>query len=116
MRTSKQIAEFCEGLLRKRGKKTSEMCAELKIPQATFSMWKRNNVNPSLSILADIAKYLGITLDCLVGNEVISPNSLYNFPDDILEIIKKLKSLTEEDFEILKEILDMYYNRELKKS
>ena len=116
MRTSKQIAEFCENLLKKRNEMVSTMCSKLNINQATFSMWKKNDVNPSLNILADISKYLEISLDCLVGNESVPQNTIYSFPDDTLEIIKKLELLSREDVEILKEILDIYYKRQLKKS
>lgn len=110
--TGKEILEFVDLELHKRGKTIGEMSRAFGINQARFSMWKQKTVSPTLETLLLIANYLDITLDELIGVE----KDLPALPDDILSMEKMLIHIKPEDREMILLNIKNYYEREIRRS
>ena len=57
-----------EGLKRIRGSRSqADFALLLGVKQQTYSNWERGRVEPSLSVLAGIAKHFNVSVDWLLG-------------------------------------------------
>ena len=69
-------------------------------------MWKSKDVSPRLDILLIIIKYLGITLDELIG---ITENN--DIPDSVKHCENMLLHISEENREVITKIIQIYFEK-----
>lgn len=55
--------------LKEQGKKQVELAKYLNVQKSTLSEWLNNNNEPPMEIIPEIAVYLGVTTDYLLGLE-----------------------------------------------
>lgn len=49
------------------GKQQKDLCLHLNVNKSTMSEWLNDKNEPSMQIVVEIAKYLGVTIDYLLG-------------------------------------------------
>lgn len=68
--TGKEIAEFCDKLLKMSGRTIAEMCRSTGMKKEVFSMWRSHpSTVPRLDSLLSISSYLGLTVSQIIGQE-----------------------------------------------
>lgn len=55
--------------LKLQGKMQKDLCAHLEVSKSTMSEWLSNTNEPPMKIIVEIAKYLGVSTDYLLGLE-----------------------------------------------
>ncbi len=55
--------------LKAQGKMQKDLCEHLKVKKTTLSAWLNDNNEPPMQTIADIAVYLGVSTDYLLGLE-----------------------------------------------
>jgi transcriptional regulator with XRE-family HTH domain len=55
--------------LKRQNKKQVELAAHLNVQKSTLSEWLNNNNEPPMKIIVDIATYLNVSTDYLLGLE-----------------------------------------------
>ncbi len=55
--------------LKIQGKMQKTMCEQLQVSKSTMSEWLSNTNEPPLEMVVEIAKYLGVSTDYLLGLE-----------------------------------------------
>ncbi len=55
--------------LKELGKKQTDLCKYLNVKKSTLSEWLNNNNEPPMAIIAEIAIFLQVTTDYLLGLE-----------------------------------------------
>lgn len=55
--------------LKAQGKMQKDLCEYLEVNKSTLSEWLNDNNEPPMQIIVDIAKYLEVTTDFLLGLE-----------------------------------------------
>lgn len=55
--------------LKVQGKMQKDMCVYLNVNKSTMSEWLNGNNEPPMRIIVEIAKYLGVSTDYLLGLE-----------------------------------------------
>lgn len=95
-----------EGLKRIRGSRSqADFALLLGVKQQTYSNWERGRVEPSLSVLAGIAKHFGVTTDWLLGlsdsrgvsitatdHSVAANNSTVSTPPECATLLRIIES------------------------
>lgn len=54
-------------LLKEQKKTQKELCEDLGLKQQAYTNWKNNNNDSYKKYLPEIAEYLGVSVDCLLG-------------------------------------------------
>lgn len=97
-------------LLRKRkGVNQTELAKELGFKQQTIANWENAVTQPSVDDLLGLTKFFGISLDDLVGTNLIETgvNEIKDLPmtkEDFSQIMKKLEELKERSDRIFEEL------------
>lgn len=87
--TGKEIAEFCDELLKDSGTSIAEMCRITGIKKPVISMWRSHpDVVPKLDTAVAIAEYFQISLSELIGQKQ------QRFSAEVLKFAELEKSLT----------------------
>lgn len=103
--TGKEIAEFCEALLRNSGRTIAEMCRMTGMKKEMFSMWKSHPaIIPRMDALLKICNYLGISMDTLIGIEKKM------LPYDIEAMVNMLVEIPENDRRMILMNIKNYYD------
>lgn len=110
MRTSGvEILDYLRELLQSENKTIADMCRALDMEPAMFSWWKKKpKLSPKVDSLCEIANYLGITLNDIVGMKEAP------LPKDIKEMERMLVAIPEEDREMILLNIKNYYERSRK--
>lgn len=69
MKKGKEIHDKIESLLRERGIRPSQYAEAIGMHLYTYYKWKSNDARPSLELIYETAKYLGVTVEELVGDD-----------------------------------------------
>ena len=78
-----EITERIFALLEAQGKKQSDFARSIGVRTATISDWKRKRATPASERLADIAAYLGVSIDYLcTGKEYAAASVKQNIVGD----------------------------------
>lgn len=105
---SKEIAEYCEQILKEKNDTVCNMCSHIGINAAKISMWKKKDCDPRLGTLVDIIQYLGVSLDEFLG--IAPPEERNPVPKDILEMEKMLLDIPENDRRMIQMNIKNYYD------
>ena len=62
-------------LLSQQGKKQSDLARALDVRVATISEWKRHRCAPSVTLIAKIADFLGVSIDYLCTGKEYTPTA-----------------------------------------
>ena len=63
------VIEKIQNLLKDQGKDQKDLCQHLKLSKSTFSSWKSGVTNSYMKKLPEIAEYLGVSVEYLLGKE-----------------------------------------------
>lgn len=55
--------------LKEQGKMQKDMCEYLNVNKSTMTEWLNGNNEPPMKMIVEIAKYLGVSTDYLLGVE-----------------------------------------------
>lgn len=55
--------------LKEQGKMQKDMCEYLNVKKSTMAEWLNGNNEPPMKMIVEIAKYLGVSTDYLLGVE-----------------------------------------------
>lgn len=108
MRTNgKEIAEYCEELLKSRGKRVADMCRATGLRKELFSIWKsRKDVSPQLNTLLLISQYMELSVSQIIGQE----SEPYSF--EVKNIADMLKALSPASVKAVGAVTKTYYDME----
>lgn len=73
-------------------KKTAELCKAAGIANSTFSTWKKENREPQLKYIPNIAKFLGVSIDYLLTGE---KSEDYYFDPEVAEMAQEMATRPE---------------------
>ena len=110
--------EIFEQLIRQKGISTYKVSKETGISQATLSDWKRGRSTPKADKMQKIADYFGVSVDYLLGNEMLDEKKS---PAEIAEddfqfaLLNGTKDLTEEGKKELLQYKDYLFHKYIKK-
>ena len=79
-----------------KGKTQEELAKELNMPRAKYARYELQTSEPNIETLKKLAEYFHTTIDNLVGHETPYLIDKSQFSDTQLEIIEKIKKLSEE--------------------
>ncbi len=65
----KVFGERVKQELKNKNKQQKDLCEFLNVKKSTLSEWLNNNNEPPMQIIVDIAVYLGVSTDYLLGLE-----------------------------------------------
>ena len=63
------VIEKIQNLLKEQGKDQKDLCQHLNLSKSTFSSWKSGVTNSYMKKLPEIAEYLGVSVEYLLGKE-----------------------------------------------
>ena len=91
-----------------------KLAEDLNYNQTLVSMWEHNTREPSNKALIQLADYFNVTIDELLGREEPQTNQmlLSNFTDTQLELINKVRTLTDSQCITLCNMLDTLTNQQ----
>ena len=92
--TAESFSQCVKDLMKKNHVVAKKMCAELKIPYATFAKWMGSNAMPSVSSVLMIADYFRVEPHALFGKGSISQQ----------EILAELKSVKDQNSSLLNDL------------
>ena len=84
-----------EYLLRTNGMSQSDLSKATGISTGLISQWKKRTQNPSISKLAVVADYFGVTVDYLLGNSDEKEKPVASEDDELNEYLEELKTRPE---------------------
>lgn len=105
---SKEIADYCEQILKERNDTVCNMCSHIGINAAKISMWKKKDCDPRLGTLVAIIQYLGVSLDEFLG--IVPPEKRDPIPEDIRNMEKMLLEIPENDRKMIRMNIKNYYD------
>ncbi len=75
---NKQLAENINELCKRKGITVNKLSKDLNLSSGYISEMKNKDRTPSIKRVLEIADYLEVSIDYLVGREPIKPNSIKN--------------------------------------
>jgi len=100
-------------LLNKQNFKQADLCRLTGIQTSLMSEYVKGKKSPTIKNAMAIANAFHISLDTLVGNELISDIPLFiteltqsNFDSDIKQLIRKYSLLNDDDKELVNKMID----------
>ena len=72
------IVERILGILQEKGLKQKELTDYLGINESAIANWKKGKVKSYMRYISEIATFLEVSVDYLLGNEEISQNNVVN--------------------------------------
>lgn len=92
-----------ESLRRKMGWSQAELAKRLHISPSSVGMYEQGRREPSIDILAALAKEFGVTIDYLVTGHVCpaTDSRIINQAEHMLEALAEMKNLSRGDLLIL---------------
>ena len=86
-------------LLAERGVTTADVCKATGISQSTLSNWKKRNNILSPALLGKIADYFNVSMDYMIGKEIIEMNPPQSRIVGKSALIQKLADILMEEHE-----------------
>ena len=115
MRTSSEFVEILENYLKEKKISRRQFCALVDIPNTTISSWKTKNILPSIELVAKIAKFMNVSLDWLVYDDIVeNQDNTYENPYSRRSILYRIEIVLRQknmDYDYNTESL---YNKNLK--
>lgn len=105
---TKEIAEYCEQLLKEKNDNIGNMCSKIGVNAAKIAMWKKKDCDPRLGTVVAIVQYLGISFDEFLG--IVPPEQRDPVPVDIREMEKMLLKIPENDRKMIQMNIKNYYD------
>ena len=68
------------------------ICAEINCSIVAYSKYENGDVEPSIDVLNKLANFYGVSIDYLVGRDVVPSSAL---TDEEMKLIKKLRNSTD---------------------
>ena len=92
MRTSSEFVEILENYLKEKKISRRQFCALVDIPNTTISSWKTKNILPSIELVAKIAKFMNVSLDWLVYDDIVeNQDNTYENPYSRRSILYRIE-------------------------
>lgn len=92
-------------LLKEQNLKQKELCEYLGISNNNFTEWKSGRSTSYKKYLPEIAKYLGVSVDYLVGTSAVKEVSGKELSEQALEVAELFEKLNPNNRELAFEIL-----------
>ncbi|MEE0878412.1 MAG: hypothetical protein UH788_03975 [Treponemataceae bacterium] len=96
--------ENVEFLLEQKDILKKELTLEIGISESAFSKGKQRNSIPAADTALKISKFLGVSLESLLGLEPINPQTI-NYSKEALQIAYEFSKLSERDKKIISTLL-----------
>lgn len=74
----------------------SKAADEMGINRSTVTLWKKNGAKPRQEILIKIAEYFGVSIDYLLGNEVLEKSLDEQLGETDFALLNGAKCLSED--------------------
>ena len=100
------IIERIITLLQSNGQKRADLARRIGKSTGQISMWEKRNTNPPSELLPEIAEFLGVSVDYLLGKE--SPSVENDFTYALYDELTH--DLTDENIQQLKQFADFLRN------
>ena len=84
------------------------LASQFRVTQATISSWENGRTAPSFEQLIQIADYLDVSVDYLIGRTNIDNNYVYNPQKDIADILEILQQTDNREREVIYRLLKEY--------
>lgn len=95
--------------LKKQQKTQKQLCEYLGLTQNSFTEWKSGRGTSYKKYLPQIAKYLGVSVDHLLGN---SEHSTQNLSDEQVTLLLNYAALTDEQKTAVNVVIKQFLNRD----
>lgn len=92
-----RIAEF----RKKAGLSQSALGEILGVSQQTISKYEKSDINVPSDILAKMSKLFKVSIECILGNQIVETNREYDVKTEIMRLYKSLDKYNRETWVIL---------------
>lgn len=107
MNNSQEVAKAIKDIAKQKGIAVEKMLEECEMSKNALSSMQAGGYLPRVENLLKIADYLGVSVDYLLGREI------KNAPDEVRsDIINRIMSLSEEDAEKLRILVETVFPEE----
>jgi len=106
-------------LRKAKGETQADLAKALNVHQTAVSQWEKGRTTPDVELLPIIAEHFGVSIDFLLGREeikkapAVAEAEKISDPDELLglALYNKYGTVTKEDMEDAKKVLDVFFGR-----